>query len=87
MQVIETMPLRLSGVVSSEQDTTLDQVTVGSRADRNSYDPNIRLRLKLCLQNNQNVCSEYVEAKSECLCYWQYCITTVNNEKLNSNST
>ncbi|XP_032515238.2 hemicentin-2 [Danaus plexippus] len=62
-KVIETMPLRLSGVVSSEQDTTLDQVTVGSRADRNSYDPNIRLRLKLCLQNNQNVCSEYVEAK------------------------
>lgn len=67
-QVIETMPLRLSGTSANTQSTKLE----ATRQGRTGADPHHeqetsypQLRVKLCLQNNQDVCSEYVDAQSK----------------------
>lgn len=68
-QVVETIPLRLSGSTAIVQESTLELPSKSSRvAGRHMSDPpldelNPRIRLKLCLQVNQEVCSEYAEAE------------------------
>ncbi|XP_063621729.1 hemicentin-2 [Cydia splendana] len=58
-QVLDTVPLRLSGAASTAQEAVLESPAPrGPRPE----DPNPRLRLKLCLQVNQEVCSDYTEA-------------------------
>ncbi|XP_039751706.1 hemicentin-2 [Pararge aegeria] len=61
-QVVETMTLRLSGVGSMMQEATLDPP---NRA-QDSFDyvrQYPRMRVKLCLKTNHNVCSEDVVAE------------------------
>ncbi|XP_073949326.1 hemicentin protein echinoid isoform X2 [Choristoneura fumiferana] len=59
-RVLDTVPLRLSGVAPSAQEAALEPVS--PRDPRPLADQNPRLRLKLCLQINQEVCSDYTEA-------------------------
>ncbi|XP_047508759.1 hemicentin-2 isoform X1 [Pieris napi] len=63
-QVVDTVPLQLSGISSTIQESTLDPPTPRGRGS--SVPPldqlNPRVRLRLCLQDNQDTCSEYIEA-------------------------
>ncbi|XP_014362563.2 hemicentin-2 [Papilio machaon] len=67
-QVVETIPLSVSGVSSSVQRGTLagagpPGLGLGPAASAPAMDDlNPRLRLRLCLLHKQDVCSEYVEA-------------------------
>ncbi|CAH2076216.1 unnamed protein product, partial [Iphiclides podalirius] len=67
-QVVETIPLSVSGVSSSVQRGVLAAPGAAEAGARGPAVPppmdelNPRLRLRLCLLNNQDVCSNYVEA-------------------------
>ncbi|XP_030027514.2 hemicentin-1 isoform X2 [Manduca sexta] len=68
-QVVDTVPLRLSGSSSTEQEAILELPNKSSRSSgRHMTVPpldelNPRVRIKLCLQINQEVCSDYTEAE------------------------
>lgn len=68
---MDTVTLRLSGAVATVQEATVELPSKTTRTTaRHVTDPplddfNPRIRLKLCLQVNQDVCSEYTEAESE----------------------
>lgn len=66
-RVLDTVPLRLSGVSPTAQEAALEPAS--PRDPRPLADQNPRLRLKLCLQINQEVCSDYTEADSELFAY------------------
>lgn len=64
------MPLRLSGATTSVQEATLELPNKPSRHPGRQPEPpldelNPRVRLKLCLQGTQEVCSDYTEAESK----------------------
>ncbi|XP_063822474.1 hemicentin-2 [Ostrinia nubilalis] len=68
-QVVDTMPLRLSGSTPMLQESVLEIPNKpGRKSSRHMNDPpldelNPRIRVKLCLQVNQEFCSEYTEAE------------------------
>ncbi|XP_047530599.1 hemicentin-1 isoform X1 [Vanessa atalanta] len=64
-QVVDTMPLSPPAAGAALQEKQLD-LPAPKRARAGAepaYDADLRLRLKLCLQNNQNVCSDNVDAQ------------------------
>lgn len=70
-KVVDTMPLRLSGSSPMLQESVLEIPNKpGRKSSRHMNDPplddlNPRIRVKLCLQVNQEFCSEYTEAESK----------------------
>ncbi|XP_026751978.2 hemicentin-1-like isoform X1 [Galleria mellonella] len=68
-QVVDTVPLHLSGAVATVQEAPLEipnkqstRTMPGRHIDTPYDDMNPHIRLKLCLKVNQEVCSEYTEA-------------------------
>ncbi|XP_075974922.1 hemicentin protein echinoid [Anticarsia gemmatalis] len=67
-QVVDTVTLRLSGATATVQEATVELPSKAMRktaryATDMPHEENPRIRLKLCLQVNQDVCSEYTEAE------------------------
>ncbi|KAJ2949823.1 hypothetical protein O0L34_g11139 [Tuta absoluta] len=68
-QVVDTVQMTLSGTSSTVQEAVLEPPVKPSRSTgRHFAEPpldelNPRLRLKLCLQPNQDICSNYTEAE------------------------
>ncbi|KAL4702686.1 hypothetical protein ACJJTC_018695 [Scirpophaga incertulas] len=67
-QVVDTVNLRLSGSMILQQASVLEIPNKPARKTSRVPEPplddlNPRMRLKLCLQVNQEICSDYVEAE------------------------
>ncbi|XP_072939303.1 B-cell receptor CD22 [Epargyreus clarus] len=60
-QVVETLAVRALGTASSPHEIRLEAARAPRRAAVDALNP--RVRLKLCLRDNHDVCSEYVEAE------------------------
>lgn len=70
--MVDTIPLQLSGSSSMIQEAILEPPAKPSRSTARHFaepldDLNPRLQLKLCLQSNQDICSNYTEADSKFL--------------------